>query len=93
MRVVKFLLTQAQARNDGFIALNIARLEIIKHATTLSNHDQQATARVKVFFMVFQMLCEITNPLRENGDLDFRRTGIIGASGEFSDKLLLALWS
>jgi hypothetical protein len=45
------LAAQTKLFNKRFIGILIARLDIIKKATTLANHCQQTAARSKILFM------------------------------------------
>src|SRR4029077_6408285 len=66
-------------------------LHVIKQSAPLADHFEQPSARMIVLAVRLEMLCEIGNPLGQDRDLDFWRTGIAGLGRIFLDELLLAL--
>lgn len=49
----------------------------------ISDHPQQSSAGMIVFFVFFEMASEFSYPLRQNSDLDFRRAGIFVVNSSF----------
>ncbi len=70
------LLANSQLFYDCTIPVCVLCLQVIQKAATLSDHSQQASARVMVFGVDFEMLGQIVNPLAQEGDLYLGRTRI-----------------
>ncbi len=51
-------------------------LDIVEKLTPAAGHGDQATAAMKVLAMSTQVICEVCDALRQQGDLDFRGTCI-----------------
>src|SRR5210317_653309 len=62
-RIRSTLAPQPKGFDDGTVALNIVALDIIKQPATLAHQHQQPSAGVVVFFVHFQMLGQIGNPM------------------------------
>ena len=54
---------------------------------TICHHGQKASARVIIFGMCFEMLCQLLNTLCQYGNLHFRRARILFVDGYFLDEL------
>ena len=50
--------------------------DIVEKLAPAAGHSDQATAAVKIFAVGPQVISEVGNALREQGDLDFRGTGV-----------------
>ena len=70
------LFAQFQLFGDGLIAADIGVVEIIQQPPPLADHHQQAAAGAMIFLVLLQMLGQMIDPLREQRDLNIRRTGI-----------------
>ena len=70
------LLADAKFLDNALVAFGIVLFQIIQQATTLADHHEQTAPGGMVFFMVFEMLRQVANPLAEYGNLDFRAAGI-----------------
>lgn len=80
------LSSDTQSFDDVAITVNIFFLQIVKKASSLTNHLQQAAAAMMVFFMFLQMFIQIVDFVGQNRDLNFRRTGVAFMSFEFVDQ-------
>ncbi len=63
------LLTKTELGDQGTIARNITALEIIKHAATLADHLQKATARGVILRVGLEVLGEVVDTLCEQCNL------------------------
>ena len=84
------LLADTQLGDQGTIALDILLHEIVEQAAALTDHLVQTAAGVIVLRVLLEVLGQLSDTLGEDGDLDFRRTGVslVGAVG-FDDSGLL----
>src|SRR5271165_1115031 len=71
------LLADAQFLNDGFVAFGIRLSEVIEQATTLAHHHEKTAPGGMVLLMRLEMLGQFANPCAQDGNLNFRRTGIV----------------
>jgi hypothetical protein len=69
------------------VALDILTLEIAQEPAPLAHQLEQPTARVLIVLVVFEMVGEVIDSFREDGDLDFRRPGVLLAPTVVSDDL------
>ena len=69
-----------QVRDHLTITLDVALLQVVQKAATLADHLQQATAGVVVLAVDLEVLGEVADALREQGDLDLGRTGVVIAA-------------
>lgn len=67
---------QAKSFDQGAIAAGAFLAEIRQQAPALSDHHQEATARVEVVLMDFEVFRKLLDAPGEHGDLHFRRSGI-----------------
>ena len=72
----KWLLADAEFRNDGFVALGIVFLEVVEQATPLADQHEKAAARAVVFQVRFEVVRQLANAFAEQRDLDLRAPGI-----------------
>src|SRR5258706_6501193 len=70
------LAAQPERGDQSAIALWIGPVEILEHAAALADHLEQAAARVVVVLVGGQVLSEILDAARQDGDLHLRRAGI-----------------
>jgi len=71
------LLTDAEFLNDGFVAFGIRLPQVVEQAATLAHHHEKTAPGGMVLLMRLEMLRQFANPRAQDGDLDFRRTGIV----------------
>jgi len=70
----RFLLAaQTEAADQFVVFLNINAFEVIKHTASLRDHLEQSAPRVMIFFVRFEVLGELVNPIGEQRDLHLRR--------------------
>jgi hypothetical protein len=62
-------------------------LQIVEELATAGRHLKKATTRVKVFAVRAQVLGQMIDASREQGDLDLGRTGILLVGFVFCDDL------
>src|SRR5579871_3854449 len=85
------LTAKAKALDQFLVAPFVLALEVIQQAPPLADHHQQTTAGMEILFVGLEVVGEALDTLREQRHLDFRRTGVTLAGGEFLDQRLLAL--
>jgi len=87
-----FLFTDSKLLNHCTVPGHVLRPQVIQKAPTLSDHPQQASARMMVLGVDFEVVCQIVDPLAEEGYLHFRRTciGIMSAVGIYDFNLSLS---
>src|SRR5689334_12506403 len=81
------LTTQAETLDQGLVARGIFFLQITEQAATLIHHLEQTAAGVMILLVGLEVRGEVFDAGREQCDLDFRRTGIVGHAAEFSNDL------
>ena len=70
------LTAEFQALKQLLVLLEVMPLDIIEKLAPATGHGDQAAATVKVLAVGPQVVSEVGDALREQGDLDFRRTGV-----------------
>lgn len=83
------LSTQTKLGDDGAIALNIDRGQIIEQPTSAADQHEKAPATVVVLLVGFEMLSQMVDAIAEQGNLHFRRTGVVVASTVLGDRVTL----
>lgn len=84
-------LTNAQAFDDGAIALFALSAQVIEHAAALADQLQKTATRVVIFHVRLKVLGQVGDPFREERDLDLGGAGISFVPGELADDVLFAL--
>src|SRR5687768_13106951 len=79
-RSVLGLATQAEFLDQGLVALAILLLQIVEQAAAAVHELEQATAAVVVFLVGLEVAAELFDAGGDQGDLDFRRTGVGGTA-------------
>ena len=64
-----FLFTKSELLDNRSVAVDVYLLEIAEKAASLTDHLQQTSAAVVVFFVLLQMLGERVDPCGEDRDL------------------------
>ena len=72
----KWLLADAEFRNDGFVALGIVFLEVVEQATPLADQHEKTAARAVVFLVRLEVLRQLANTFAEQRDLNFGTAGV-----------------
>ena len=70
------LAAQTQATNQVTVAVNVALGQVLQQALAATNQKKQATTGVVIMLVGLQVLGQLTNALREQGDLCLRGTGV-----------------
>jgi hypothetical protein len=60
-----FLLAKSQTSHYLVVSLDVCALQIIQQTATLRDHLEQAAPRVVVFFVYFEVLGKLVDPLAE----------------------------
>ena len=83
------LLSETQTLDNGTITLNVVLHEVVQKLSSLADHLEQTSAGVVVLGVNLQMSGKSVDPVRENCDLDFGRTGVALVSRVFPDQVCL----
>ena len=67
---------QAEALNQLLISRRVLPAQVIEQAAPLAHDLEQPPARVVIFLVGFEMIRETVDPLGEQRNLNFGRTGI-----------------
>jgi len=78
----------AQSLFDSGEALEIFLAQVTHEPTALTDELEQSQAGRVIFFITFEVLGQIFDPLGEQCDLYFRRTGIVLSPSVLSDDFL-----
>jgi hypothetical protein len=70
------LLAEPESRNRRSVAFDILRAKVSQKTPSASDHLQQAAARMVIVPVRPQMIGQAVDALREQRDLNFRRTGV-----------------
>src|SRR5215510_7082239 len=70
------LAAQTEPVDQCLVARLFPRLQIVEEAAALRHELQETTAGVVVLLVVLEMLGQVLDALRQDCDLDFRRTGV-----------------
>ncbi len=69
------------------VLFDVALLDVLQEAATLTNELHQATTRMVVLCVGPEVLGEVADALAENCNLDLDGAGIVGVLAEFCDEL------
>src|SRR6218665_1073175 len=86
-----FLAANAESTDQLGVTGFVLLLEIIKKRTAARHHLQKTTTGVVVLLVGLEVVGKGVDPLGQDRDLDFRRTGVALDGCVFLDKLSLAL--
>src|SRR5690242_1807931 len=92
-RAGQVLAAQAELFDQGRIAGLVLALEVVKQAAALGNQSEQATAGMVILFVVLEVLGQVLDALRIDGNLDFRRTCVALDGRKFGNQGLFTLCS
>ena len=70
---------------------DVAVLDVDEQATTLTNEHEQTAARMVILGVLFEVLGEVADALREDGDLNLGGTGVLIVLAELLDEFRGAL--
>ena len=74
LQLLKQLLADTEASDDGTVALDVGFDEIIEQTLSLTDHFEQTASGMVVVLVGLQVLGEVVDSLGENGDLHLGRT-------------------
>jgi len=69
-------LADLEPLNDVEIPLRLDALEIVEQAATSAHHLQQSTTACEVLRVLLEVVGEMRDPTREQGNLDLGRPGV-----------------
>src|SRR5262245_632815 len=72
------ILSQAQAADDREVARPVLGAQVVQEARALADHHQEAAPAGMVLLVGAQVLGQPGDALGEQGDLYFRRAGVVG---------------
>ena len=84
------LAPNSELLDQAFVALEIARMQIVEQPAAFPNQPQEAQPRMMVLRVGFQMLRQLFNSRSENRYLDFGRSTVSGATSIRGDNFPLA---
>src|ERR1044071_1149444 len=84
------LLAEAELRDEAGVAALVLATEIVEERAALVDQHQKAATAMVVLRMALEVLGQVVDALREDRDLDFRRTGVARTTGMFLDQRGLA---
>jgi hypothetical protein len=70
------LLADSKFLDDVFVALCVVLFQIVQQAATLADHHEQTTPGGMVFLVRLEVLVQLTDPLTQDSNLNFRASGI-----------------
>src|SRR5690606_1644378 len=83
------LSTQAQARDQSAVALDVDALEVAEQAATLTDEQEQTTTRVVVVLVLLEVLRQVGDATRQHRNLHLGGSGVTGVRRVlFDDRLL-----
>src|SRR5690348_13233827 len=74
---LRLLAAQAELFDQRLVTRVVDGLDIVEQATAGRNKLQQATTGMVILAVVLEVLGQVGNALRQDRDLDFRRTGVV----------------
>src|SRR6266581_2571354 len=81
------LLTDAELVDDRAIAIEIGLLEVVEETAAPADELQQAAAAVMVLRMRLEVLGQVGDAVREEGDLYLRGPGVTLVGGKVDDQV------
>src|SRR5436190_16396238 len=70
------LVTESKVLDELPVGFELGTLHVVQEPTALSDEPEQALASVVILLVRSEMLGQVVDPFRENGDLNLGRTGI-----------------
>src|SRR5690606_12908454 len=87
------LAADAEALDQGLVPRLVDLLDVVEKRATGRHHLQQATTGVVVLLVALEVFGEVGDALGEDGDLHFRRAGVVGLGRVFLNQSGFALSS
>src|SRR5919106_4140532 len=85
------LSAQAEALDQRPVLVDVRPLHVFEQAAAPPDHPQEATTGVVVFLVDLEVLGELVDALRQQGDLNVGGTGVRVVPAEVFDDLLLVV--
>jgi len=85
------LAAQAEPFDQGLVAALVDLLDIVEQAATGRNKLEQTAAGMVILAMALEVFGEVGNAFRQDGNLNFGRTGIVRLDCIFLDQSGFAL--
>src|SRR4051794_10970582 len=86
---VRRLAAESESSDDDTVARAVLLHEICEKAAALADELEEAATRMVVLGEALEMPGQLLDPLRQERDLDFRRSGVTFLGGKPGDDLLL----
>ena len=83
------LAAQAQFLDEGLVTFEVRSLQVCQQLTAFCSHQEQTPAGVKVLPVGLQVLGQVSNAMREQGDLYFSGPGVFLVGSVILDYTLL----
>lgn len=77
--------------DQSAIAPHVVPAQVVEQPSPLPDQEEEATAGVMILLIHLEVLGELLDPLREDGDLDLRRTCVSLVELVLADDLRLLL--
>lgn len=90
-RAKVLLSTETETLNQGTVTVDVDALEVIKHTTTIADHQQQTTTGVVIMLVLLEVLGQISDTLGQQSNLDLRGAGVTLVGSVSLDDFLLFL--
>jgi hypothetical protein len=89
----KFLSLAANTKffDHNLITFDVGFFQVIEQTTSLTNNLQQSAAGMMIFFVGPKVFGQVSDPLGEQSDLDFRGTGITLMFLKFTNYFLFTI--
>lgn len=71
------LFPKLELLGNCLISAGVSFVEIVQKSASLTDHHQKTSSRTVVFLVLLKVLRETIDSLRENGDLNVRRPGVL----------------
>jgi hypothetical protein len=68
------LFSKSQGRNHSPVTGDIFALQVVQQPSALPYQFEQAPSGMMIFLMDLEMFVKVIDPLRQQGNLDFRRS-------------------
>ena len=78
---MRLLLAQAQSGDQSAVTLDVVLLQVCKQVSSVADHLEKAAAGMVVLLVELQVLVQVVDPVRQQRDLHFGRTGVALAAG------------
>jgi len=86
------LLSEVKPVDQVPIPVYILAPEIVQHSPALPHQLQKPVSGMIVLFMLLKVLGEVADPVSQQGDLNFRRSGVVLVLFEIFDDFLFVFY-